>query len=168
MSFRFGASSEENLVGVDGGLVTVARRTLTTTPQDFSIFEGLRLLARQKLLVASGASRTLNSFHIADAQGVGHALDLVPYVGGHLQWQLPLSLKIIVSLREAGIALGIALISGIVWDRKLHELDPHNLEHEIALAIIRYQKTHPPIMINGKLTMQYPLVDGPHIQTATR
>jgi hypothetical protein len=58
----------------------------------------------------------------------------------------------------------VPLTWGRVWDRLLGDLDPDALEHERHLYVLRYQATHPPVLVNGKLTAQYPLDDGPHFQ----
>lgn len=168
VAFRLGLKSEENLVGVDHGLALCARRAITTTLQDFAVFEGLRDIERQRLLEASGASRTMESYHLPDDKGIGHALDLVPFVGGRLQWQMPLCLLVAVAMQAASMVLEVPLVWGGVWDRRLSELDPHNLAHEIAQYTARYQMTHPPARVNGKLVPRYPLIDGPHFQTVKR
>lgn len=168
VAYRLGLKSEETLVGVDHGLALCARRAITTTLQDFAVFEGLRDIERQRQLVASGASRTLDSYHLPDDKGIGHAVDLVPYVAGRLQWQMPLCLMVAVAMQAASLVLEVPLVWGGVWDRKLHELDPQNLGHEIALYTARYQRAHPPVVVGGKLKPFYPLVDGPHFQTVRR
>lgn len=164
MNFVFGPASEANLVGVDAGIVLCTRRALEITRQDFGVFEGLRLLERQRGLVACGASRTLDSYHIADRFGIGHAVDNVPYVNKRLQWQMPCCNEVAIAMRKASLELEVPLTWGRVWDRLLGDLDPDNLEHERALYVLRYQAKHPPLLINGKLVPQYPLDDGPHFQ----
>jgi peptidoglycan L-alanyl-D-glutamate endopeptidase CwlK len=165
MSFHLGANSETNLVGVEPGLVLCTRHAILITEQDFGVFEGLRLLERQRFLVAAGASRTLDSYHIADLLGVGHALDNVPYVQGVRQWQTPLCNKVARAMRTASLELRVPLHWGRVWDRLLGDLDPDAFEHERALYVLRYQATHPPLLANnGKLIPQYPLDDPPHFQ----
>jgi peptidoglycan L-alanyl-D-glutamate endopeptidase CwlK len=164
MTYRLGPASEANLVGVEPGLVLCTRRAIQITRQDFGVFEGLRLLERQRGLVACGASRTLDSYHLADLLGVGHALDNVPHVDGRLQWQMPCCNQVAIAMRKASLELRVPLTWGRVWDRLLGDLDPDNLEHERHLYVVRYQVTHPPILVNGKLVPQYPLDDGPHFQ----
>jgi peptidoglycan L-alanyl-D-glutamate endopeptidase CwlK len=46
---------------------------------DFSVAEGIRTEDRQKELVASGKSKTMNSKHLRQSTGYGHAVDLYPY-----------------------------------------------------------------------------------------
>src|SRR4051812_50179788 len=87
MAYRLGQMSVERLDGVEPRLVRCVRRAIEISDQDFSVFEGLRTLERQKELFAKGASRTLDSYHIPDSKSVGHAVDLVPFIGGRVQWQ---------------------------------------------------------------------------------
>jgi peptidoglycan L-alanyl-D-glutamate endopeptidase CwlK len=164
VSFQLGATSEANLVGVEPGLVRCTRHAITITRQDFGVFEGLRLLERQRKLVLCGASRTLDSFHIADLHGIGHAVDNVPFVDGRLQWQTPCCNEVAKAMRTASLELQVPITWGRVWDRLLGELDPDQFEHERHLYVLRYQAKHPPLLINGKLVPQYPLDDPPHFQ----
>jgi peptidoglycan L-alanyl-D-glutamate endopeptidase CwlK len=164
MSFQLGATSEANLVGVEPGLVRCTRHAITITRVDFGVFEGLRLLERQRKLVEAHASRTLDSYHIADLNGIGHAVDNVPYIDGHRQWQMPLCNEVAIAMRTASLELHVPLTWGRVWDRFLGDLDPKHLEHERFLYVLRYQATHPPLLVDGVLRPQYPLDDGPHFQ----
>lgn len=149
--FRLGAKSEEALAGVNTRLVACVRYAIACTEQDFGVFEGLRSVERQKKLVASGASRTMKSLHLT-----GDAVDLVPYVDGRLQWQMPLCNKIAEAMREASYRLGVQLTWGRVWDRRLGQLDPDKLELAHAAYVERYQR------VNG--VARFPLDDGPHFQ----
>lgn len=164
MSFHLGAKSEAELVGVDAGIVNCVRLAITFTEQDFGVYEGLRKLERQVKLVAAGASRTLDSYHIADDRGIGHALDLLPFIEGRLQWQDPLGIKIARAMHKADAQLRTCLTWGGVWDRQLGWLDPDDLEGSIEAYVARYRKTHPPVLVNGKLKPRHPLIDIPHFQ----
>lgn len=77
-SFKFSRKSEERLAGVHPALVKVTRRALELSGVDFTVAEGLRGLETQQKYVASGASRTMNSKHLKQADGWGHAVDLYP------------------------------------------------------------------------------------------
>ena len=151
MSFKFGAKSEANLVGVHPDLVRVVRLALTITDIDFSVHEGVRTLERQKKLVASGASRTLDSYHLT-----GDAVDLVPYVDGELRWEHPLCNQVAQAMHEACTRLHERLVWGRVWDMELEELDPEDLDEERAIYVRRYQRIHG--------AKKWPLDDGPHFQ----
>jgi peptidoglycan L-alanyl-D-glutamate endopeptidase CwlK len=151
VSFRLGARSEANLVGVDPGIVATVRKAILISEIDFSVHEGVRKLERQKKLVASGASRTLDSYHLT-----GDAVDLVPYVDGVLRWEHALCNEVARAMLEASGQLGVRLVWGRVWDTELVELDPDDFEGERALYVERYQRVH------GK--KKWPLDDGPHFQ----
>lgn len=69
----FSARSLRNLVGVHPDLIRVVGLGMNLYPHDMTVIEGLRTLARQKELVAQGASQTLNSRHLK-----GFAVDLLP------------------------------------------------------------------------------------------
>lgn len=75
-TFKFSSRSEKNLQGVNPDLVKVTRRALEISEVDFGITEGLRSRYRQKQLVATGKSQTMNSRHLT-----GHAVDVVAYIG---------------------------------------------------------------------------------------
>lgn len=75
-TFKFSSRSEKNLQGVNPDLVKVTRRALEISEVDFGITEGLRSRYRQKQLVTTGKSQTMNSRHLT-----GHAVDVVAYVG---------------------------------------------------------------------------------------
>ncbi|MFW5399422.1 M15 family peptidase, partial [Yersinia sp. 1252 StPb PI] len=72
-NFRFSQRSEGNLKGVNDDLVRVVRRALELSTVDFGVIEGVRTVERQKELVATGKSQTMNSRHIS-----GNAVDLLP------------------------------------------------------------------------------------------
>lgn len=82
--FRFSKLSLQRLNGVHPKLQKVAFDALAESPIDFGIAVdgGLRTLEDQRRLVASGASRTLNSKHLAQSDGFGHAIDIIPVVNG--------------------------------------------------------------------------------------
>lgn len=151
MSFRLGAASEMNLLGVHESIVAVVRRAILITTVDFSVHDGLRTLDEQKKLVATGASSTLNSYHLT-----GDAVDLVPYVNGKLRWEMPLCNLVARAVLEASGALGVRLVWGRVWDMELMELDPADFDGERERYVARYQRAHG--------TKRRPLDDGPHFQ----
>lgn len=147
MTFALGATSLAHLQGVNPDLVRVVKRAITTTTQDFSVNEGLRSVAKQMANVAAGNSRTMESRHLD-----GHAVDLVPWINGSLQWDWPAIYHIASAMRGAGIAENVPLRWGGVWDRALNELpgDPAGLK----LAVEAYAKRH----------VGSDLLDGPHFE----
>jgi len=127
MTYRLGQRSMQNLSGVHPDLVAVVKRAIETTEQDFFVGEGIRSIERQKRLVASGASQTMNSRHIT-----GHAVDLhpYPYKGDHDVDGVPNSddwdayEPIVLAMRQAAEELGVELTHGWDWgwDAPHHEL----------------------------------------------
>ena len=108
--YQFSGRSEKHLIGVHPDLVKIARRALEISDVDFGISEGLRTLARQKQLVAAGASQTLRSRHLT-----GHALDVVAYVGGSVRWDWPLYAKISKAFKQAAVDLKLHVEWGGDW-----------------------------------------------------
>lgn len=111
MTRTYSTRSLKNLLGVHPDLRRVIDRALQDSPLDFVVIEGLRTSERQKQLVASGASKTLNSRHIT-----GHAVDLVP-VGpnGKAAFDWPLYDTLGPAVKAAAQAEGVALVWGGDW-----------------------------------------------------
>lgn len=115
MAYRFGAQSRAELRGVHPDLVRVVERAIEITWQDFSVHDGLRTLEEQKRYVASGVSQTLNSKHRPQADGFGHAVDLVPYINGKLRWEWEPIYVIAAAVWQAARELGVAIRWGGAW-----------------------------------------------------
>jgi peptidoglycan L-alanyl-D-glutamate endopeptidase CwlK len=130
MTFKFSQLSLKKFDGVHPELRRTVTRALTVSDTDFCVFEGMRSIARQKALVASGASKTINSRHLT-----GHAVDLVPWLGG-LRWDWPLCYRVASAMRLAAIECDVNIVWGGVWDRPLHTLS-EDLESEVAGYISR-------------------------------
>ena len=94
--YKLGPRSQSRLKGVHPDLVKVVERAIEITTVDFTVLEGLRDPARQKTLMESGASQTLNSRHIT-----GHAVDLGAWVDNQVDWSWPLYHKIAAAMKEA-------------------------------------------------------------------
>jgi peptidoglycan LD-endopeptidase CwlK len=110
MSFRLGTRSQERLKGVHPDLVKVVERAIQLTPVDFTVLEGLRTEARQRELVARGASKTMNSRHLT-----GHAVDLGAFVGGQVRWDWPLYHRIAAAVKAAAAELEVPIEWGGDW-----------------------------------------------------
>jgi peptidoglycan L-alanyl-D-glutamate endopeptidase CwlK len=108
--FFLGLASRKHLKGVHPDLVRIVERAITLTPVDFKITEGVRTLARQRQLVAAGASRTLKSRHLS-----GHAVDVAALIGGQVRWDWPLYGRIATAMKQAAKELGLPLIWGGDW-----------------------------------------------------
>jgi peptidoglycan L-alanyl-D-glutamate endopeptidase CwlK len=77
--YKLSKKSLSNLDGVHPSLVDLVKIVMNWQVMDFSVAEGIRTEDRQKELVASGKSKTMNSKHLRQSTGYGHAVDLYPY-----------------------------------------------------------------------------------------
>ena len=111
MGFKLGARSVQKLTGVDPKLVAVVTRAIEITKVDFAVVQGLRTLAEQKKLVASGASQTMNSKHLT-----GDAVDLMAMVGSRGSWELNLYDDIADAMKAAAIEKGVGICWGAAWN----------------------------------------------------
>lgn len=137
MTFVLGTRSREELRGVHGDVVKCVEYAIGCSSVDFAVHDGLRTLEQQREYVRVGVSRTLNSKHLPQADGLGHAVDLVPYVGGKLRWEWPLIYPIAAAMWEASEHYGVELVWGGCWDRPLEHLEPQDLEAEVAAYVDR-------------------------------
>lgn len=110
MPFTLSQRSLDNLVGVQPALVAVVKRAIEITKVDFGVIEGLRTEARQRELVNSGASQTMNSKHLT-----GHAVDLMAYIGTRASWELNLYDDIADAMKNAAIELNTPIKWGAAW-----------------------------------------------------
>lgn len=102
--------SLQRLSGVRAELVGVVMRAAELTEIDFIVTEGLRTPARQKQLVAAGASKTMRSRHLT-----GHAVDLAAMVGGQVRWDWPLYARLADAMKTAAKELDVPLEWGGDW-----------------------------------------------------
>jgi len=73
----FGSVSRENEKQVHPDLIRVAEKVVQVW--DCSITDGVRTIEEQRKNIARGASQTMNSKHLPQADGLSHAIDIVPY-----------------------------------------------------------------------------------------
>lgn len=115
--YRFGSKSEGELVGVHPILVDVVKDAIKVSTIDFAVHDGLRTLREQHEHVLKGSSTILNSLHLPQADGYGHAVDLVPYVNGKLRWEWGAIYHVALAMLTSARAKGVSLRWGGVWDR---------------------------------------------------
>lgn len=111
--FKLSNKSLDRLKGVHPDLVKVVKRAIELTEIDFSVGEGLRTIARQKELVAKGASQTMKSRHLT-----GHAVDLYAFVDGSVSWEWKYYANISESVLKAAKELGVDVEWGGNWKMK--------------------------------------------------
>lgn len=110
-NFTLSANSMDKLKGVNPALVKVVKRAIQISKQDFAVNEGLRTTERQRQLVKSGASQTMNSRHIG-----GFAVDLVPIVNGKVSWDWRYFYPIAEAMQQAAKELGVNVRWGGCWE----------------------------------------------------
>lgn len=152
--YKMGAKSIAALDGVKSEMVMTATLALRICLIDFTVYEGVRSLERQKQMVAKGASRTMKSKHLPQADGLSHALDLVPWIGGKPVWDWDGCYKIAHAMDAAATHLGHAdnIRWGGAWDRVLSDFggDLELYEAEVQ----KYKTRH----------AGSDFIDGPHFE----
>lgn len=153
-AYLLGAKSLANLEGVDPRLVDVAKLAITLTKQDFGFAQPqVRTEAEQAALVAKGVSQTMQSRHLPQANGMGGAVDAVPWTGQMFSWEWPLIYPIVAAFKAASLQLGIDVTWGGCWDRLLSEI-----EGDDANAMLAAQRDYT-ARRGGKA-----FIDGPHYE----
>lgn len=110
---RYSARSLESLRGIHPDLRRVIDRALQDSPLDFIVIEGVRSKERQSQLVASGASKTMNSRHLT-----GHAVDLLPIgLDGRPAFDWPLYNQLGPAVEAAAHAEGVQITWGGRWSK---------------------------------------------------
>jgi peptidoglycan L-alanyl-D-glutamate endopeptidase CwlK len=115
MSITLSEKSLMKLVGAHPDLRKVIVRASQLSDIDFTVLEVLRTLARQKELVAKGASKTMNSRHLAGADGMSRAVDIAPLDGGQVSWAWPLYFKLAPIIKQAAKDVGVPIEWGGDW-----------------------------------------------------
>jgi peptidoglycan L-alanyl-D-glutamate endopeptidase CwlK len=140
MKRKFSKRSLGNMQGIHPDLRRVLDRALQDSALDFVVIEGLRTKERQKQLVASGASKTLNSRHIT-----GHAVDLLPIgPNGKAAFDWPLYNQLGPAIKAAAAKEGVAIVWGGDW--KSFKDGPHfELDRKVYPAEIWTTKAKPPV-----------------------
>ena len=103
------------LDGVYPDLKKIVLRCAKDSKIDFIVTEGRRTLARQKELVAKGASKTMKSRHLPSADGKSRACDLAVMVGGKVRWDWPLYANLAKDMKAAANAVGVPMEWGGDW-----------------------------------------------------
>ena len=109
--FEWSQRSIDRMAGIHPDLRRVFDRAIKMVPIDVTVLEGMRTYARQRELVASGASQTMNSRHLT-----GHALDVAPLdSNGQVSWDWPLYYQIEPAIKEAARIENVPIEWGGDW-----------------------------------------------------
>jgi len=148
MKFVLSQRSLNNLVGVNPKLVEVVKRAIQLTSVDFGVIEGVRTPAKQKELVASGASQVTNSKHLT-----GDAVDLMAFIGPRGSWELNLYDDIADAVKAAAIEVGVPIRWGAAW----HIPDIRKWNGTMEQAMNAY-------IDERRKQGRRPFIDGPHFE----
>ena len=107
MGYELGQRSLQNLSGVNPDLQDVIQRAIEITERDFTVIEGVRNIDRQRELVKTGKSTTMNSRHLT-----GHAVDIAPWP---ISWEWEDFDPIEKAMKKAAKELKVSIDWGGDW-----------------------------------------------------
>ena len=153
MAFKLSTRSKNKLKGVHPDMVAVVERAIELTKVDFGVTYGVRSLAEQEKLVASGRSQTMKSKHLIQDSGYSHAVDVVAYDGSDVVWEINVYDDICDAFKQAAIEKGVAIKWGAAWSE----------------GDIRFYKGNAEFHMNGYIDKRRadgrrPFIDGPHFE----
>ncbi|MDL2290390.1 M15 family metallopeptidase [Paludibacteraceae bacterium OttesenSCG-928-F17] len=128
--YRLGSRSIKSLQGVHPEMVRLMTEAIKHSPVDFTITEGVRTMERQQELYSQGRTKPGNivtnvdgvnkkSNHQVKADGLGGAVDLYPYISGHVQVNdVENLIKIGNHIKATAFKMGIKVSWGGDWKMK--------------------------------------------------
>ena len=130
--------SQYNMDGLHPDLILVLNRALQTSPHMLVVTEGLRTLERQRELLRIGATKTLKSRHLKQADGYGHAFDFYALVDinsdGKVSFEemsnVRLMLPIADAIKAAAKEKNVAVTYGGDW-RKFRDYPHFELDRAV-------------------------------------
>ena len=153
MVYKLGNGSLQELKGVHPYLVKVTKRAIKISKQDFSVHDGVRTEDEQRGYVDTGVSRTMDSTHLPQEDGHGHAVDLVPYINGKKRWEWEPIYEVTRAVRQAiaeleeedGISLPVRW--GGCWQViNSTTVDPEEL---VAAYVAKRQRQNRKVFVDG-------------------
>ena len=151
--FKLSSRSKKKLDGVHPDMVAVVERAIELTDVDFGVTYGVRTLAEQKKLVASGRSQTMKSKHLIQDSGYSHAVDVVAYDGKDVVWEINVYDNICDAFKQAAIEKGVAVKWGAAWS----EGDIRSYKGTAEFHMNRYIDLR-------RSQGRRPFIDGPHFE----
>ena len=116
--FSFSKASLDKMNGVNSKLVILMKEAIKNSPYDFKITEGLRTVERQKELVKTGKSKTMNSYHLK-----GKAVDIAVLINNKVTWDFKYYKEVANHIKEVAKKLGYIITWGGDW--KTFKDGPH-------------------------------------------
>lgn len=153
MAFKLSTRSKNKLKGVHPDMVAVVERAIELTKVDFGVTYGVRSLAEQEKLVASGRSQTMKSKHLIQDTGYSHAVDVVAYDGSDVVWEINVYDDICDAFKQAAIEKGVAVKWGAAWSEGDIRFYKGNAEFHMNRYIDK-----------RRADKRRPFIDGPHFE----
>ena len=153
MAFKLSTRSKNKLKGVHPNMVAVVERAIELTKVDFGVTYGVRSLAEQEKLVASGRSQTMKSKHLIQDSGYSHAVDVVAYDGSNVIWEINVYDDICDAFKQAAKEKGVAIKWGAAWSEGDIRFYKGNAEFHMNRYIDK-----------RRADVRRPLIDGPHFE----
>lgn len=114
--FKLSQRSLDRLIGVHPNLVKIVKKAIEISEIDFMVVEGLRTLETQKEYVKKGVSKTLDSYHLKQKSGYGHAVDLAPIQDGKIDWNNIAQFNMVAkAMNQAAKEYGVDIVHGGDW-----------------------------------------------------
>lgn len=118
MAFKLSNRSLSNLKQCHPQLCIVVARAIQISPVDFIVGAGIRSIEEQRENVRKGVSKTMDSKHLPQENGLSHAVDLWPWVNGEIPWnELSVFRRVADAMLQAARELDVELRWGGDWDR---------------------------------------------------
>lgn len=132
MTFKFSPQSLAKLHMVHPSLQRVVSTALVDGGMDFTVVQGARTVEQQAALYAQGRTLpgkvvtwTMESRHLIQADGYGHAVDLSPYP---IDWtDTARFLELVKIMKAAAVKEGVKIIYGADWAKPKQDIDHFEL-----------------------------------------
>lgn len=136
--FELSAKSLHKLTWVHPGLVSVVEHAITICPIDFGISCGVRGVEQQRALVQAEASKTMESKHLIQADGFGHAVDLIAYIHDRISLEVPLYDYIATAMRASLFEVKLSEMLKIRWGGAWHIASIDDVDEDVETAAHEY------------------------------
>ena len=131
MSYRYSKRSHRNLIGIYPDLAFAATEALKISQVDITVLDGIRTIQEQEELVESGASWTVDSYHL-----YGLAIDLTAYING-IRFELDPNKQVYTAMKSVIQAHGIKAECGMdLWDKDIYHWQMTGLKEQYDIRQI--------------------------------
>ena len=131
MQYKYSQRSHDRLYGVHPDMVMLAYYVIQEHSLDVGIVEGVRQPERQKKMVETGASMTMNSRHlpqpVAGGLSFGHALDFSLYEDSVFIQDFGPYVDLARTVQRCSSELNINVTWGGAWMSLSRDIDPDKM-----------------------------------------